>query len=142
MQKESLAAREEMRNIREEVDWKEERFRLLSDKVDNTMADAEREAEDCKLVAMHRRQVMAAWRPCGSNSSPWEQMELRPLYRGSKGKWEQHKGRCQEEKNDEGVVKMNKSKAKSVSSWCYQRQAGSMKAHQRVVWSLIFIVFV
>ena len=34
MQKESLAAREEMRKIREEIDWKEERFRLLSDKVD------------------------------------------------------------------------------------------------------------
>ena len=29
--------------------------------------------------------------------SPWEQMELRPLYKGSKGEWEQHKGRCQEE---------------------------------------------
>ena len=45
----------------------------------------------------------------------------------------QHEGRCQEEKKDEGVVKMNKSEAESVSSWCYQRQTGSMKAHQREV---------
>ena len=36
---------------------------------------------------------------------------------------------------------MNKSKAEPVSSWCYQRQAGSMKALQRVVWGLIFLVF-
>ena len=80
---------------------------------------------------MHRRQVMDARRPCGSNLSPWEQMEWRPLYKGSKGKWEQ---------KDEGIVKMNKSKAESVRSWCHQRQTGSVKAHQRVVWSLIFIV--
>ena len=68
---------------------------------------------DCKLekkveVAMHRRQVMAAWRPCGSNLSPREQMELKPLYKGSKGR----------------NVKMNKSKAEPVSSWCHSRQAG------------------
>ena len=36
------------------------------------------------------------------------------------------------------TVKMKKSKAEPVSSWCYQRQAGSMKALQRVVWSVIF----
>ena len=46
MQKESLAAREEMRKIRKEIAWKEERFTLLSDKVDkNTMADAQRFAD-------------------------------------------------------------------------------------------------
>ena len=46
LQKESLAAREEMRNIKEEIDWKEERFRLLSDKVDKSrMADAKMAAE-------------------------------------------------------------------------------------------------
>ena len=39
--------------------------------------------------------------------------------------------------------KANKSKVRPVSSWCYQRQrqAFSMKALQRVVWSLIFLVF-
>ena len=47
---------------------------------------------------MLRRQITAAWRPCGSNLSPWEQMELRPFHKGSKGKWEQHKGRCREGK--------------------------------------------
>ena len=46
MQKESLAARGEMRKVKEEIDWKEKRFRLLSDKVEkNMMADAEMEAE-------------------------------------------------------------------------------------------------
>ena len=34
MQKESLAAREELRKIKEEIGWKEERFTLLADKVD------------------------------------------------------------------------------------------------------------
>ena len=72
---------------------------------------------------MPRKQVMAAWK----------RMELRPLYKGSKGKWERCKGSCQKEKKEEGAVKMNKSKAELVSSWCYQRQAGSMKALQRVV---------
>ena len=47
------------------------------------------------LMPEHQK-VTAAWRLCGSNLSPWEQMELRPLYKGCKGKWEQHKGRCQE----------------------------------------------
>ena len=49
--------------------------------------------------------------------------------------------RCQERKKEEDTVKMNKSKAEPVSSWCYQRQAGSMKVLRRVVWSLIFPVF-
>ena len=40
-----------------------------------------------------------------------------------------------------GTVKMNKSKAEPVSSWCYQRQAGPIKVHRRVVWSLIFLVY-
>ena len=92
-------------------------------------------------VVMHRRQVMAAWRPYGSNSSPWEQMELRPLHKSSTGKWEQPKGRCQEEKKDEGIVKMNKSKGEPVSIWGCQRQAGSIKVHWRVIWSFIFLVF-
>ena len=46
LQKESLAATEEMRKFREEIEWKEERFRLLADNVvKNRMADAEMEAE-------------------------------------------------------------------------------------------------
>ena len=46
MQKESAAAQEEMRKIREEIDRNEERFRQLSDKVDkNKMVDAEMAAE-------------------------------------------------------------------------------------------------
>ena len=95
MQKESLAAREEMRKINEQIGWKEERFTLLVDKaslcwrIRSTktgwqMRGWRQSFRDCKLekkeeVAMHRRQVMAAWGPCGSNSSPWEQMELRPF---------------------------------------------------------------
>ena len=38
-------------------------------------------------------------------------------------------------------MRTNKSKAKPVISWLCQRQAGSMKALQRVVWSSIFLVF-
>ena len=68
-------------------------------------------------------------------------MELRPFHKGSKKKWEQHKGRGQEEEKDEGIVKMNESKAEPVSSWCHSRQAGSIKLHQRAVWSLTFLVY-
>ena len=63
---------------------------------------------DCKLekkeeVGVHRRQVMAAWRPCGSifialGANGIENF----VYKGSKGKWERCKGRCQEEKEEEG----------------------------------------
>ena len=56
LQKESLAAREEMRKIREEIEWKEERCTQLSDKVDkNKMADAETEAELQGLQAGEER---------------------------------------------------------------------------------------
>ena len=146
--KESAAAQQEMRHLREEIDRNEERFRQLSDKVEkNKMLDAGMAAElqGCmqkkKEAAMLRKQVMAAWRPCGSNLSPWERMELRPLYKGSKGMWERHKGRCQEEKKKEEAVKKYKSKTRPVSNWRCRGQAGVMKALQRVVWSLIFLVF-
>ena len=50
---------------------------------------------DCKLekeedVAMHRRQVMAAWKPCGSNSSPWVQMELPRREEGRRNSEDEH----------------------------------------------------
>ena len=48
--------------------------------------------------------------------------------------------RCKE-KEEEGVVKTSKSKTKPVSSWCCQRQARAVRALQRAVWSLIFLVF-
>ena len=52
------------------------------------------------------------------------------------------KGRCQEEEKDEGIVKMNKSKARTNRQLGPPARGGSLeKAHQRVVWSLIFIVF-
>ena len=92
-------------------------------------------------VAMHRRQVMAAWRPCGSNLSPWRTNGRETYVQRLQGKSEQHKGRCQEEKKDEGIVKMSKSKAEPVSSWCHSRQAVSMKLHQRAVWNLTFLVY-
>ena len=131
------------RKIKEEIDWKEERFRL-SDKVDkNRMTDAEMETELQGLQAgEERRGSNASQTGDGCLEAFWQQF----IALGANGivtfvqRSEQHKGRC-EEKKDEGMVKMNKSKAESVSSWCYQRQAGSMKAHQREVWRLIFIVF-
>ena len=48
---------------------------------------------------------------------------------------------CHGHRKEEETVKMNESEAELVSSWCYQRQAGSVKALQRAVWSLIFLVF-
>ena len=46
LQKENTAATKEMRKIREDIDQKEERLRLLSDKVEqNKRADAEKAAE-------------------------------------------------------------------------------------------------
>ena len=89
---------------------------------------------------MLRKQVIAEWRPCCNTSSPWEQIESKLCSKGTE-KWERPKGRCQEEKKDEGIVKTNKSKTKPVSSWRCQRQAGAMKALQWVVWSLIFLGF-
>ena len=91
-------------------------------------------------AALLRKQVMAAWRPCGSNLLIWERMELRPLYKGSKGKCERHKGRRQEKKKEE-AVNTNKSKTRPVSNWRCRGPAGVMKALQRVVWSLIFLGF-
>ena len=44
-------------------------------------------------------------------------------------------------RKEEGMVRTNKNKGKPVSSWRCQRQAGSIKALQRVVLSLIFLVF-
>ena len=89
---------------------------------------------------MLRKQVTAVWRKCYKGLSHWGRMEWRSCSKESEEKWERPKDRCQEKK-EEGTVKLNKSKAESVSSWCYQRQAGLMKARQRVVWSLIFLVF-
>ena len=41
----------------------------------------------------------------------------------------------------EGLVKRNKSKVEPVSKWRCPRQAGSIKLHQRAVWSLTFLVY-
>ena len=91
---------------------------------------------------MLRRHVIAAWRrPCVNSLSHWERIELRLLSKGSREKFERHRGRCQKEKKKEGAVKANKSKTKPVRSWRCQHQARAMKALQRVVWSLIFLVF-
>ena len=60
-ERESLASKEEMRKLREYIDWKEERFRLLSDKVDkNRMADAKMEAELQGLQAGEERRGSTA----------------------------------------------------------------------------------
>ena len=109
MQKESLAAREEMRKIKEELGGRKSAslcWRIRSTKTGWQMRRWRQSFRVCKLekkeeVAMHRRQVMAAWRPYGSNTSPWKQMELRPLHKRFTEKWEQHKGKCQEEKKEE-----------------------------------------
>ena len=62
MQKVSAAAQEEVRKIREEIDREEERFRQLSDKVDEyRMVDAEMAAQFQGLQAGEERR--------GSNAS-------------------------------------------------------------------------
>ena len=112
LQKESTAAKEEMWKIREEVDWKEERFRLLSDKVGKK--------QNGRCGNGSRTSGIASWRRKKSQAVE-----------------------CCLETMVEHIFAMGTgpSKAEPVSSWCYQRQAGSIKVHQRVVWSLIFIVF-
>ena len=79
MQKESAAAQEEMRRVREEINRNEERFRQLSDKVEkNTMTDAEMAAElrglqagrEEKRQQCFAKQVTAVWRPCGNKLLP------------------------------------------------------------------------
>ena len=65
LQKESTATKEKMRKIREEIIWKEERFRLLSDKFDkNRVADAEMEAELQGLQAGEERRGSNASQTC------------------------------------------------------------------------------
>ena len=147
----SIAAEEEMRKLQEEIRQKEERHLFLSNKIDkNKMQKAEMVAELQRLQAGEERR--------GSNASQtgdccklaalcvlqWVQTRLMPwpmlCSKGSK-KVEQLRSRCQEEMKEEGIVKMNKSKAEPVSNWRCPRQAGSIKMHQRVVWSLIFLVY-
>ena len=119
----------------------EERFRQLPDKVDkNKMTDVE-------LAVGGERRGSDAWQTGNCCMEElWQQFialganRIDAFSKGSKEKWEHFRSRCQEEKKDEGSLKTNKSKVKPVSSWCYQRQPGSMKALQRVLWSLIFLV--
>ena len=106
---------------------------------------------DCKLenkeeVAMHRKRLISGWRRWWNRSSPWERTRrgrssmLCVKYSSRDSRLSPLLRRCQEEKKEEEIVKMSKNKAEPVSSWCYQRQAGAIKMHRRVVWSLTFIV--
>ena len=152
LQNDSVAANKEMRKTREEIDKKEERFRLLSDKVDkNRTADAEMEAELQGLQAGERRGSNASQAlDCCLETMVGQIFALGADQTRSKfevmcqmffRRIETRLRRCQEEMKEEGTVKMNKSKAEQISSWCSQRQAGSMRALKRKVWSLIFLVF-
>ena len=144
MQKESAASQEEMLKIREEIDRNEERFRQLSDKVDKyIMVDAAMAAELQGLKAGEERR--------GSNASQAVDCCMETMLEQffavgadqARSKFDATHllRRCQKKEEEEGIVRTNKSKAKPVSSWRCQRQAGAMKALQRVVWSLIFLVF-
>ena len=151
IQKESLAAREEMRKIREEIVWKEKHFTLLADKVDkNTMADAEMGAELQGLQAGEERR--------GSNASQafeccLETMVEQIFAMGTDQARSKFDAICQnflqqildlrrsganarKRRRTEETVKMNKSKAEPVSSWCHSCQAVSIKLHQRAVFEL------
>ena len=104
-----------------------------------------RKWKHCKLekkegAAMLRRQEIAAWRPHGSKLLPcvlqWVQTRSMPWpmlsTKGSR-KVEQFRSRCQEEMKEE-------VKAEPVSKLRCPCQAGSIKLHQRAVWSLTFLV--
>ena len=107
---------------------------------------------DCKLekkeeVAMHRRQVTAVLikNPMATNCCCVRCSGSEPgrcfgqfCFPKVQRKWSYP---CQEETKEEGIVKMNKSKAEPLSSWCHSRQAGSIKLHQGAVWSLTFLVY-
>ena len=126
MQKESAAAQKEMRKIKEDIDRNEKRFRQLSDRVDKyKMVDAEMAAKlqglyaggerrgskasqvvDCCMETMVKQffarglSSLPRVRCSSRNSRPF------PLQR-----------RCQDDKNEEGKVKTNKSKTRPLSSW-------------------------
>ena len=103
--KDSTATEEEMRKLQDELKQKEERVLFLSNKIDrNKLQNAEMAPELQSLQAGEERRGSdasqtgdrLAWRPCGSNLSPWERMELRPLYKGSEGKQSAAQGQMQE----------------------------------------------
>ena len=103
----------------------DKRRNLQNDKIDkNKMLDAEMVAELQSLQAgEERRGSDASQTVNGCWKALWQQLialganGIEPLNKSPTEKWEQHKGRCQEEKKDEGIVKMNKSKAEPISSW-------------------------
>ena len=124
-----------MQKLREEIDWEEGRFLLLSDKVDkHRMAGAEMEAELQGLQAGEERRGSNASQAVdccletkvekvfavGTDQARSEFEALCQDLRPSP-----HPRKCQEEKEE--TVKMNKSKAEPVSSWCYPRQRGQSR---------------
>ena len=146
MQKECAAAQAEMRKIREEiVDRNEERFRQLSDKADkNKMVDAEiavelqgvqarrgsnaSQAVDCCLETTVKQFFVMGTDQARSKFDAVCQVFCK--------KFENLQPFCTDARK-----RTNKSKAKPVSSWRCQRQAGAMKVLQRIAWSLLFLVF-
>ena len=103
-----------MRKLQEEIRQKEERQIILSNMIDKTnMQDAEMAAKLQRLQAGEERR--------GSNASQTGDCCLEALWQqlvalGANGTGSSTPGRCQEEKKDKGIVKMNQSKAESVQS--------------------------
>ena len=145
-----------MQKIRDDIKQKEERRLLLSDRVDkNGMAEAGMEAVLQGLqagekgeAAMRRKRLIVAgrrwWSRCKLRFPFWEwirqRLGSRPCANFSSKDSKHQMRRCQEKKEGRRV-KESKSKVKPVSSWCHQRQVGSMKALQEVLWSWIFLRF-
>ena len=141
--------------VREEIDRNEQRFRQLSNRVDkNEMDDAEMAVELQGLQSGEERR--------GSNSSQAvdccmetmvEQLfAMGPDQANSKfdavwqvffKKFEAFTPSAQMpgKGGEEGTMKTSKKDKKPVKSWCCHHQADAVKALQRVVWSLIFLVF-
>ena len=127
-----------MQKIRVEFDRNEDRFRQLSDKVDKNKMQRWQQnfrgfrQEKKEEAAMLRKRWIVAWRRWWNSSSLWEQFDhVSGVLQEIRAKTLLR--RCQKKKEEEGTVRTNKSKAKPVRICCCQRQAGAMKALQRVV---------
>ena len=145
---ELTGAKEEMRKIRSAS----LSCRTKSTKTGWQMRRWKQSFKDCKLEkkeekVTHCKQLIAAWRRWWNRFSPWERIRqgLRsmPCVKNSSGDLRPPPSHANDrkKKKEEETVKLNKSKAEPVSSWCYPHQAESIKMRQRVVWSLIFLVY-
>ena len=134
LQKESLAAKEEMRMLQEEIGQREERHFFSSNKVEkNKMQEAEMVAE---LQSLHTGEERR-----GSNASQTGDCCLETLWQQFIALGANQFAFVQRLQREMGTAQgqmpgIEEGRREPVSSLCCPRLAGSVKMHQRVVWSL------